>query len=116
MRKPATGSKWEKEYFIEPMKKTQIHNQNNNKGFTMIEIIITIAIVAIGMIAVMGLIFTVTKGNLHSKRVTTASIIAQDNLEENLRKGYHGVADDSGTNTTYDIDYYWVTTVLADTP
>ncbi len=90
---------------------------HRNRGFTLIEIMIAIAIIAIGIFGVMSLIITVMKGNTLSKRLTTATTIAQDKMEDFKRMDYASVANDSGTdNTTYDTDYYWEADVQDDTP
>ena len=89
---------------------------HKNSGFTLIEIIIAIAIIAIGIFGVMSLVITVMKGNTLSKRVTTATTIAQEKLEDFKRDGYDNAVDDSGTDTAYNIDYYWEADVQDDTP
>ncbi len=91
---------------------------HNNKGFTLIEIMISIAIIAIGIFAVMSLIITVMKGNTLSKRVTTATTIAQGKMEDFKSMDYDSVVDDPGTDTAtaYDTVYYWEVNVEDDTP
>lgn len=75
---------------------------HNAKGFTMIEVILAIALIAIGMFAVMSLVTIVIKGNTQSKKVTTATTLAQDKMEYFKGISYDNV---SGTYTVY-TDYY----------
>ncbi len=90
---------------------------HRNSGFTLIELMIAIAIISIGIFGVMSLILTVMKGNTLSNRVTTATTIAQDKMEDFKRMDYDNVIDGSGTDTTtYDIDYYWEADVQPDIP
>ena len=89
---------------------------HRNSGFTLIEIMIAIAIIAIGIFGVMSLIITVMKGNTLSKRVTTATTIAQDKMEDFKRMDYDNVIDDIGTDTYYDTEYYWEADVEDDSP
>jgi type IV pilus assembly protein PilV len=89
---------------------------HSNKGFTVIETMISMAIIVMGIFGVMSLLVSVIKGNTFSKRVTTATTIAEDQMENFRRIGYNNIADDSGTNEDYDIDYYWETDVQDDTP
>ncbi len=93
---------------------------HRNSGFTLIELMIAIAIITIGIFGVMSLILTVMKGNTLSKRVTTAITIAQDNMEDFKRMDYASVdvAVDaySGTDTTYVIDYYLKVIIDDNTP
>ncbi len=99
-------------------KKLNMCKLHNNKGFTLIEIMISIAIIAIGIFAVMSLIITVMKGNTLSKRVTTATTIAQGKMEDFKSMDYDSVVDDPGTDTAtaYDTVYYWEANVEDDTP
>ncbi len=98
------------------MKKTL----SNSKGFTLIEVVIAMAVVAIGMFAMMSLIITVTKGNAHSKKVTTATTLAQDQMEQIKRLGFSNAilaqgTEDYGTINGYD-GYRRVTTIFTNTP
>lgn len=85
---------------------------HHDKGFMMIEVILAIAIIAIGLFAVMSLTAIVIKGNAHSKMVTTATTLAQDKIEYFKGIGYDNVL---GTYTVY-TDYYLEAIVQPDTP
>lgn len=74
----------------------------NNKGFLMIEVILAIALIAIGLFAVMSLATAVIKGNIQSKDVTTATTLAQDKMEYFKGIDYDNI---SGTSTVSS-DYY----------
>jgi type IV pilus assembly protein PilV len=75
---------------------------HNAKGFLMIEVILAIAILAIGLFAVMSLTTIVIKGNAHSKMVTTATTLAHDKMEYFKGISYANI---SGTYTVSN-DYY----------
>jgi prepilin-type N-terminal cleavage/methylation domain-containing protein len=51
------------------------------KGFTLIEVLIGLIILAIGVLAVAGMQITSITGTSFSKNLTQASVIAQDRLE-----------------------------------
>jgi Tfp pilus assembly protein PilV len=74
----------------------------NNKGFLMIEVILAIALIAIGLFAVMSLTTAVIKGNAQSKKVTTAITLAQDKMEYFKGIDY----DDISETYTVSNDYY----------
>ncbi|OOP57815.1 MAG: hypothetical protein AYP45_01410 [Candidatus Brocadia carolinensis] len=84
----------------------------NNKGFLMIEVILAIAIIAIGLFAVMSLATAVIKGNKQSKGVTVATTLAQDKMEYFKGIDYDAIL---GTYTVY-TDYYLEAQVQNDIP
>jgi type IV pilus modification protein PilV len=53
----------------------------NTKGFTLIEILVGLVILAIGLLGIAGMQVTSVKGNFFSKNLTQASYVAQDRLE-----------------------------------
>lgn len=85
---------------------------SNNKGFLMIEVILAIALIAIGLFAVMSLATAVIKGNTHSKKATTATTIAQDKIEYFKSIGYDTISESS----TVLSDYYIKALVQNNTP
>lgn len=87
---------------------------HKEEGFSLIEIMISIAIIAIGLFAVMSVLIVVIKGNTHSSKSTTAMTLAQDRLEDFRNMDYDDIA---GTYTVYNNpDYYLQATVDTDTP
>jgi type IV pilus assembly protein PilV len=92
----------------------------DTNGFTLIEILIATVIITIASLGVASLTVGVIRGNAFSKRVTTATTLAQDRLEEIKRLGYTkaGMAvgtEDYGTIANFS-GYKRVITVANDTP
>ena len=50
-------------------------------GFTLIEVLVGLVILAIGLLAIAGMQITSVKGNFFSSNLTQASVLAQDRLE-----------------------------------
>ena len=76
------------------------------EGFTLIEVVIGLVILAIGLLAIAAMQITSTKGGYFSNNVTQATIIAQDKLEylknlsyrdSDLSSGQHNEGTISGT-------------------
>ena len=61
---------------------------DNNSGFTLIEVLIAMTILSIGLLGTAALITSVIRGNQVSNRVTTATTLAQDKMEDIKRLGY----------------------------
>lgn len=94
---------------VKTMKKRFLVQDN---GFTVLEVLLAIVIIVIGLFAVLSMVTTVIKGNRHSKRVTTATTMAQDKIEYFKKAGYTNV---TGTSTVSS-DYYLVASVEDNTP
>lgn len=56
--------------------------QKNRKGFTLIEVLVTLIILAISLLALAGLMATTTKSNANGGHITEATTFAQDRLEQ----------------------------------
>ncbi len=54
----------------------------NPKGFTLIEFMVALLILVVGVLSLGGLQVTAIKGNLASKNLTTANILAERKVEE----------------------------------
>jgi type IV pilus assembly protein PilV len=51
------------------------------KGFSLIEVLVGLVLLAIGLLAIAGMQITSVRGNFFSSNMTQASILAQDRLE-----------------------------------
>ncbi len=57
-------------------------NKRFSSGFTLIEVLVGLIILAIGLLAIAGMQVTSVRGNFFSNNITQASILAQNRLEE----------------------------------
>jgi type IV pilus assembly protein PilV len=89
-------------------------------GFTLIEILIATVIITIVSLGATTLTVGITRGNSFSKRLTTATTLAQDRLEDVKRLGYANVGTAAVTQNYGTIanfsGYKRVVTVTNDTP
>jgi len=71
-------------------------------GFTLLEVLISIAILSIGLLGMAALTVGTIKGNELSNDLTTATTLAQDQMEDLRRQGYSGIpAADTTTTEDY---------------
>ncbi len=71
----------------------------NHKGFTLIEILVAMTILSIGLLGVAALVVGVIDGNIISNKITTATVLAQEQMEDIQRQGYSGTAATDTTTT-----------------
>ena len=60
------------------------------RGFTLIEVLVVIVVLTIGLLGTAGLTTGIIRGNFFSKNITSATVIAQTQLEAVQNKGYLG--------------------------
>ena len=70
------------------------HHKDKN-GFTLLEVLIALAILSIGLLALAGLQVVVIKGNTGSKNLTSAVILAEAKIEELKRNGFRRLTNGS---------------------
>jgi type IV pilus assembly protein PilV len=96
----------------------------NKKGFSLIEVLVGLVLLAIGLLAIAGMQITSVRGNFFSSNITQASILAQDRMETlrnlaygdaALTVGNHNDGLIAGTIFTrdYDVSLIPATTMLS---
>lgn len=77
-----------------------------NGGFTLIEVMITVGILSIGLLALASMQITAIKDNSFSSNLTEASALAQQKMEElmNLQYNDDDLADTDGDGTNQDLN------------
>lgn len=96
---------------------------HDNKGFSLIEILVSMFVVTLTVLGVLSYILLVEKGNKYGKRSTTAMNIAQEKLEDFIRMDYNDASfvttpgiETAGVDNDYEIDYEWYVSVQPDDP
>jgi prepilin-type N-terminal cleavage/methylation domain-containing protein len=59
-----------------------LNPSTHSKGFTLLEVLITLVILSVSLLALAGLMVTTTRNNAFGGSVTEAATFAQDKLEE----------------------------------
>jgi prepilin-type N-terminal cleavage/methylation domain-containing protein len=92
----------------------------DTNGFTLIEILIATVIITVASLGVVTLTIGIIKGNSFSKRLTIATTLGQDRLENVKRLGYSNAGTAAGTENYGTIanyaGYKRVTSVANNTP
>lgn len=75
------------------------------KGFSLIEVMMAMVILAVGLLALISMQGTFASGNAQSRQIMRATDIAANKIEEFSVQDYDSVSDGNATITTYPIDY-----------
>lgn len=76
----------------------------NDSGFTLYEVLVAMAVFAIGLLGITALTLSIVRGNTFSNQITTATTLAQDKLEDIKRLGFAAAA--AGTENYNSITNY----------
>jgi prepilin-type N-terminal cleavage/methylation domain-containing protein len=87
---------------------------SRDKGFTLLEILIAIAILSFGLLAVATMQTTAIKGNSQAIGITEGVTLAQDKAEELMGQAYANLVDTDNDGTNQDINDDGVDEVGAD--
>jgi len=69
----------------------------NDHGFTLLEVLAAAAVLAVGFVGLASVAAGVMRGNVFSSRLTTATVLAQEKMEEIRGLGYAGLPDAHAT-------------------
>jgi len=94
-------------------KKRMVTQWRDQKGLTLVEILVAIGIIAIAILGLVSVTVTVMKGNTFSKTMTAATTLASDKMEQLKKTSYAGLA--SGADTVQSL-YTRTWTVTQDSP
>jgi len=64
----------------------------NKKGFTLLEILVATTLMAVALLGMAGLTAALMQGNNFSNKLTVASTLAQDRMEDLTKLGYGNTA------------------------
>lgn len=92
----------------------QTKKAGNHDGFTIIEVVIAMAIFSIGILAVASLQVATIKGNSSARKITEAVTLAENRLETMLNLPYAGITDGQATEGAYTTSWSVAENVIAD--
>lgn len=93
----------------------------SQEGFTLIELFVTMLILTIGLLGTAELTAEIMRGNFYSKNITSATLIAQTQLEAVQNKGYAGATTTNfpataATVAMGDVNFTRTTTITDSSP
>jgi len=87
----------------EGMKKFPVTDRKGQEGFTLLEAMVSLTILAVGILGVIGMFVTSIGGNAQGRHMTEATSLAQSKLDELANMvPYVNLADDSETGLNPD--------------
>ena len=91
-----------------------VKKPQNEKGFTLIEVLMGISIFAVGLLAIATMQISAIKVNSSANYLTERTTYAQDKLEELMSLGYTDANLSAGPHTDNSIPNYTITWVVND--
>ena len=81
---------------------------SHNKGFTLIEVVVAVSVIAIGLAATIKTVSTVTKNTAHLNERIIATWVAQNAMAQfELDINKNAGKEKSGTEEMAGIEWYW---------
>lgn len=80
--------------------RTQIEDvKSNRSGFTLLEVLVAMVILAVGLLGMASLSVGIIKGNAFSRELSSATTCAREKIEDMERQGYSGTSTSTATVT-----------------
>src|SRR5262245_19749724 len=76
------------------------HSIGPNAGFTLVEGMLTLAIISVSLLALAELQITALRGNALSRRITTAASMAEQRIEQLKNTSYTNIQAEAATQVT----------------
>lgn len=94
---------------------------SKTRGFTLIEVLVTALVLTAGLLGTLGLATGVIRGNFFSKNITSATAIAESQLEAVQNRGYVNATTTNFpaaavTVSMGNVNFARTTTITADSP
>ncbi len=94
-------------------RRKKVDNHLKPNGFSLIEVLISLVILSISLLALAGLMTTTTKNNAFGGNLTEAATLAQDRLEAFRVANWDEIIDGNDTITIRGLNYDRIWTVAA---
>jgi len=88
-------------------------NHNKTPAFTLIEVLVALAVVSIAIVALLGLQLISINLTQRAGIGVQAALLAEEKMEESLAGGYSQIGPGSGSVRRGNFDLRWQTTVAA---
>jgi prepilin-type N-terminal cleavage/methylation domain-containing protein len=79
--------------------------QKDDRGFTLLEIMLAVCIVGFGILAIASMQTTALSGTSTGNLVTGASVVAQDRMEHLIATPYEQLANGNATSGIYGVSW-----------
>ncbi|OGL42261.1 MAG: hypothetical protein A3C43_07200 [Candidatus Schekmanbacteria bacterium RIFCSPHIGHO2_02_FULL_38_11] len=90
--------------------------KKNAGGFTLIEVMVAMIVLAIGLLSFFALNVAIIKSNVFSKAITYATNLAQEKIEQLKNTDYDSIANQTETNIGLNNAFTRTTTVASGVP